>query len=138
MARKRTLVSVALAITVVAAATVSPRMANAQSAGAPRRRCTSSGPTSGQGESTLASNDFDDGARLAVEDLQKQGWEVNYERIPSGGTNATQMEQAFLAAQAKIPTRSSGSRRATRSFPLDRRSPRRTSRPLPLRHPLKV
>jgi branched-chain amino acid transport system substrate-binding protein len=56
-----------------------------------------------QGESNLAVNNFDDGARLAVQDLEKKGWDVTYERIPSGGTNAAQQEQAFLNAQAKNP-----------------------------------
>jgi branched-chain amino acid transport system substrate-binding protein len=103
MARKRTLVSVALAITVVAAAMVAPGVANAQSGGSSKKTLHIIGAYERAGESSLASNVFDDGATLAVKDLEKQGWDVTYERIPAGGTNATQQEQAFLAAQAKNP-----------------------------------
>jgi branched-chain amino acid transport system substrate-binding protein len=103
MARKSALVSVALAITIVAAATVAPGVANAQSGGSTKKTLHIIGAYERAGESQLASNVFDDGATLAVEDLEKQGWDVTYERIPAGGTNATQQEQAFLAAQAKNP-----------------------------------
>lgn len=56
-----------------------------------------------KGESAQAIPNFDDGAKLAVKDLQKKGWTVNYERIPASGTVAASQEQAFLAAQAKNP-----------------------------------
>ena len=103
MTSKSRFAAVALAMTVVATAMVAPGVASAQSGGNTKKTLHIIGAYERQGESSLASNNFDDGARLAVEDLQKKGWTVNYERIPSGGTNATQMEQAFLAAQAKNP-----------------------------------
>jgi ABC-type branched-subunit amino acid transport system substrate-binding protein len=56
-----------------------------------------------RGESAQAIPNFDDGAKLAVKDLQKKGYKVTYERIPASGTIAASQEQAFLAAQAKNP-----------------------------------
>jgi branched-chain amino acid transport system substrate-binding protein len=55
------------------------------------------------GEAAVAFNYFDDGAKLAVRDLEKQGYNVRYERIPSSATLASSAEQAFLAASAKNP-----------------------------------
>jgi branched-chain amino acid transport system substrate-binding protein len=103
MTAKRTLVAVVVAMTALATASVATGTASAQSGGNAKKTLHIIGAYERQGESSLATNNFDDGARLAVEDLEKKGWTVNYERIPSGGTNATQMEQAFLAAQAKNP-----------------------------------
>ena len=103
MVRHCRFAAVATALCVVAAALVAPGAASAQSGTSGGKTLHIIGAYERQGESTLASNNFDDGARLAVKDLEKQGWTINYERIPSGGTNATQMEQAFLAAQAKNP-----------------------------------
>jgi branched-chain amino acid transport system substrate-binding protein len=102
MFRQYRFLVVVLAMAVIGAATVAPGIATAQSNKA-KKTLHIIGAYERQGESTLASNNFDDGARLGVEDLEKQGWDVTYERIPSGGTNAAQMEQAFLAAQAKNP-----------------------------------
>jgi branched-chain amino acid transport system substrate-binding protein len=56
-----------------------------------------------KGESSQAVPNFEDGAQLAVKDLQKKGWTVKYERVPASGTIASSQEQAFLAAQAKNP-----------------------------------
>jgi branched-chain amino acid transport system substrate-binding protein len=103
MKAKRTLIAAVVAMTALATASLATGTANAQSGGNAKKTLHIIGAYERQGESSLATNNFDDGARLAVEDLEKKGWEVNYERIPSGGTNATQMEQAFLAAQAKNP-----------------------------------
>ena len=56
-----------------------------------------------KGESSLAVPNFDDGAKLAVKDLEKKGWTVKYERIPAGGVSASSQEEAFLAAEPKHP-----------------------------------
>ena len=56
-----------------------------------------------KGESSQAVPNFDDGAKMAVTDLTKAGWDVKYERVPASGTIASSQEQAFLAAQAKNP-----------------------------------
>ena len=56
-----------------------------------------------KGESSQAVPNYDDGAKLAVQDLTKKGWTVKYERTPASGTVASSQEQAFLAAQAKNP-----------------------------------
>jgi branched-chain amino acid transport system substrate-binding protein len=56
-----------------------------------------------RGESSQAVPNFDDGAKLAVQDLEKKGWDVTYERIPASGTIAASQEQAFLTASAKNP-----------------------------------
>jgi len=56
-----------------------------------------------KGESAQAVPNFDDGAKLAVTDLKKQGVDVTYERVPASGTVASSQESAFLAAQAKNP-----------------------------------
>jgi branched-chain amino acid transport system substrate-binding protein len=56
-----------------------------------------------RGESPLGINNFDDGAKLAVKDLQKQGWKVQYERIPASATAAASQEQAWLQVQPKQP-----------------------------------
>jgi branched-chain amino acid transport system substrate-binding protein len=55
------------------------------------------------GESSLAIPNFDDAAKMAVADLEKQGWTVTYERIPAGGVSAAQTEEAFLSVQNKNP-----------------------------------
>ena len=48
-------------------------------------------------------NQYEYGATMAVADLQKQGWNVKYERIPGVGLTVAPTEAAFLAAQAKNP-----------------------------------
>ena len=55
------------------------------------------------GESAEALPNFDDGAKLAVRDLEKKGWDVTYDRIPTSGTDAASQESAFLAARAEDP-----------------------------------
>jgi ABC-type branched-subunit amino acid transport system substrate-binding protein len=55
------------------------------------------------GESPVAFNYFDDGAKLAVKDLERQGYNVRYERIPSSATLASSAEQAFLTASSRNP-----------------------------------
>lgn len=103
MVRHCRVAAVVMAMAIVAGVIVAPGVASAQSSGNAKKTLHIIGAYERAGESTLASNVFDDGARLAVEDLEKKGWTVTYERIPSGGTNATQQEQAFLAAQSKNP-----------------------------------
>ncbi len=56
-----------------------------------------------KGESALGIDNFNDGARAAVADLEKQGWKVQYDRIPAGATSAAQQEQVFLEVQQKQP-----------------------------------
>jgi ABC-type branched-subunit amino acid transport system substrate-binding protein len=56
-----------------------------------------------KGESPLGMNTFDDGAKLAVKELEKQGWNVQYERIPASATSAASQEQAWLQVQQKQP-----------------------------------
>jgi ABC-type branched-subunit amino acid transport system substrate-binding protein len=56
-----------------------------------------------KGESTLGIDNFNDGGELAVTDLEKKGWNVEYERIPASATSAAQQEQVFLQVQQKQP-----------------------------------
>jgi branched-chain amino acid transport system substrate-binding protein len=56
-----------------------------------------------RGESPTALPNFDDGAKLAVKDLEKQGWDVTYERIPASSTDVVSQEQAFTEAQRRNP-----------------------------------
>jgi branched-chain amino acid transport system substrate-binding protein len=55
------------------------------------------------GDSPLGLPNFDDGAKLAVRDLEKQGWHVTYERIPASGTDVAAQERAFAEVQRKDP-----------------------------------
>ena len=55
------------------------------------------------GESTIALPYFENAAQMAIDDLERQGWEVEYERIPGSLTSASAEEQAFLTAQGKKP-----------------------------------
>jgi branched-chain amino acid transport system substrate-binding protein len=91
----------------VAAATVASVAVTAGSAGAQSTR----GPKDSYiianievpGESTLAQPQFGDGANLGVANAEKAGFNVQYERIPAGSTNASLAEQAFLQSAAKNP-----------------------------------
>ncbi len=56
-----------------------------------------------KGESPLGISNFDDGVKLAVKDLEKKGWTVQYERIPASATAAASQEQAWLQVQQKAP-----------------------------------
>ena len=56
-----------------------------------------------KGESPLGVSTFDDGAKLAVKELEKKGWTVQYERIPASATAAASQEQAWLQVQQKQP-----------------------------------
>src|SRR6266516_596174 len=56
-----------------------------------------------KGESPLGISNFDDGAKLAVKELEKKGWTVQYERIPASATAAASQEQAWLQVQQKQP-----------------------------------
>ena len=103
MGRKCRLATIAFAASVIATATVGLGTAGAQSGGSGSKTIYVIGGYETKGESSLAQPNFDDGAKMAVEDLQKKGWTVNYERIPASGTVASSNEQAFLAAQAKNP-----------------------------------
>jgi ABC-type branched-subunit amino acid transport system substrate-binding protein len=55
------------------------------------------------GESSLALPYFENGAQIAIDDLEKRGWQVEYERFPGSFTSASAEEQAFLTAQGKNP-----------------------------------
>ena len=54
-----------------------------------------------KGESPLGINNFDDGAKLAVKELQKKGWTVKYERIPASATAAASQEAGVAAGAAE-------------------------------------
>jgi len=95
-------VVIAAAAAILASATVIAGSAGAQSAPGPKDIHIIGGYEIAS-ESVAASNNFDDAAKLAVKDLEKQGFNVNYERIPSSGLNASQQEQSFLQALAKKP-----------------------------------
>lgn len=56
-----------------------------------------------RGDSAQAIPNFDDGARLAIEELEKKGWNISYERIPTSATSASNAEQSFVAAVGKAP-----------------------------------
>jgi ABC-type branched-subunit amino acid transport system substrate-binding protein len=55
------------------------------------------------GESRFAQPNFDDGAKLAVTDLERDGWTVQYQRIPASVLLASATEAAFAAAVAAKP-----------------------------------
>jgi ABC-type branched-subunit amino acid transport system substrate-binding protein len=55
------------------------------------------------GESTIAVPFPENAAQIAIADLEKQGWDVRYERIAGSATSAAAEEQAFLTAQGKNP-----------------------------------
>jgi len=55
------------------------------------------------GESAIAQPQFDDGAKMARDDLTNKGWDVKYERIPASGTVASSNEQAFQTALSRNP-----------------------------------
>ena len=105
MRKLKSAVVVGLACATLAAVAVSAGPAGAQSTGSTRgpKEIYIIGSYETKGESSQAIPNFDDGAKLAVTDLQKKGYTVNYERIPASGTIAASQEQAFLAAQAKNP-----------------------------------
>ena len=94
-----------VAVTCVAAATLATAAIASGPAGAQSSKKTlyCIGAYETKGDSAQAIPNFDDGAKLAVQDLEKQGWTVNYERIPASGTIASSQEQAFNAALAKNP-----------------------------------
>jgi branched-chain amino acid transport system substrate-binding protein len=55
------------------------------------------------GESAQAIPNFEDAAQLAIADLEKQGWNVTYERIPASAVSAASQEESFLQVQSKNP-----------------------------------
>lgn len=55
------------------------------------------------GESPQAVPQFEDGAQLAIADLQKQGFTVKYDRLPGQSVAVPPEQAAFLAAKAKNP-----------------------------------
>ena len=92
---------VATAALVAGAVVTGP--AGAQSSTSGKKTLYIIGAYETKGESSQAVPNFDDGAKMAVTDLTKAGWDVKYERVPASGTVASSQEQAFLAAQAKNP-----------------------------------
>ena len=99
--RRLKYVAVAVAIATVAAAAIVSGPAGAQAKKKTTLYCIGAYET--KGDSAQAIPNFDDGAKLAVTDLAKQGVEVNYERIAASGTVASSQEAAFLLAQGKNP-----------------------------------
>lgn len=55
------------------------------------------------GDSPNAIPHLDDGAKLAAEHLEAQGWDVTYERLKASGTLAASQDEAFATAQTKRP-----------------------------------
>jgi len=55
------------------------------------------------GESAQAVPQFEDGAQLAVADLTKQGWTVNYERFPGQSVSVPAEQAAFARVKAANP-----------------------------------
>ena len=55
------------------------------------------------GESAQAIPNFEDAAQMAIQDLEKKGWTVQYERIPASAVSAASQEEAFLSVQNKNP-----------------------------------
>jgi len=55
------------------------------------------------GESAQAVPQFEDGAQLAVADLTKQGWTVNYERFPGQSVSVPAEQVAFEKVKAANP-----------------------------------
>ena len=94
---------VATAALVAGAVATGPAGAQSSSGTAGKKTLYIIGAYETKGESSQAVPNFDDGAKMAVTDLGKKGWDVKYERIPASGTVASSQEQAFLAAQAKNP-----------------------------------
>jgi len=103
--RLKSAIVVGVAAATLMSVAVAAGPAGAQSTGSTRgpKEIYVIGAYETKGESSQAIPNFDDGAKLAVTDLQKKGYTVNYERIPASGTVAASQEQAFLAAQAKNP-----------------------------------
>jgi ABC-type branched-subunit amino acid transport system substrate-binding protein len=55
------------------------------------------------GESPFARPNFDDGAQMAIADLERDGWTVQYQRIPASIVLASPTEAAFSTAVAAKP-----------------------------------
>ena len=98
--RRLKYVAVAVAVATVAAAAIVSGPAGAQ---AKKTTLYCIGAYETKGESAQAVPNFDDGAKLAVTDLTKQGVDVTYERIPARARWPRRQGGAFLAAQAKNP-----------------------------------
>jgi branched-chain amino acid transport system substrate-binding protein len=100
---------VVAAITCVAALALTSTVATATTGagagggGGGGKRLFVIGAYEARGESAQAIPNFEDGAKLAVRDLEKRGWNVTYERIPASGVNAASQEAAFVAAEAENP-----------------------------------
>jgi hypothetical protein len=92
---------VAIATLAAVVGTLGP--AGAQSSGSGKKTLYVIGGYETRGDSALGIPNFDDGAKLAVEELQKKGWTINYERIPTSGINAAAQEAVFLQTQQKNP-----------------------------------
>ena len=112
----------------VAAAAIVSGPAGAQ-AGTGKKTLYCIGGFETKGESALAIPNFDDGAKLAVKDLQKKGWTSTTSASRRRGSIAASQEAAFLAGAAEEPRRlDRPARRATCSSRWARRSRPRTSR----------
>jgi branched-chain amino acid transport system substrate-binding protein len=55
------------------------------------------------GESAQAIPNFEDAAQMAIKDLEKEGWTVQYERIPASAVSAASQEESFLQVQNRNP-----------------------------------
>ena len=102
MRRLKTAVVVGVAIATLAAVVGTLGPAGAQT-GSGKKTLYVIGGYETRGDSALGIPNFDDGAKLAVEELQKKGWTVNYERIPTSGINPAAQEAVFLQTQQKNP-----------------------------------
>lgn len=103
MRRLKTAVVVGVAIATMAAVVGTLGPAGAQSGSSGKKTLYVIGGYETRGDSALGIPNFDDGAKLAVEELQKKGWTINYERIPTSGINAAAQEAVFLQTQQKNP-----------------------------------
>lgn len=96
-----------VAIVCVAAAALGSLAAVAGPAGAAKKTKTKAVHIVGNyekvGESPQAVPQFEDGAQLAVEDLTKQGWTVNYERFPGQSVSVPAEQVAFGKVKAANP-----------------------------------
>ena len=100
--RKLKCVAIGVLVAAAVAASLAVGTAGAQS-GSNKKTLYVYGAFETKGESPVAIPNYDDGAKLAVKDLEKQGWTVTYERTPASGTIAASQEAAFVAALPKNP-----------------------------------
>lgn len=102
MRRLKSVVVAGVAAALLASVAVTAGTAGAQSTRGPKDVYII-GNFEAKGESAQAIPNFADGAELGKEDLEKAGYNVTWERVNSGATNAALAEQAFVASTAKNP-----------------------------------